>query len=165
MRSEQFASANQGKPPIAATVRPGEFKGEGVVPAKAAGKAAQAAPAPGGNVTPPESKEKQPAGEHPVKPEAAPNAPKVEEKPAVGEKPVKPEGAPKVEEKAVGEKPAKPEAPKVEEKHPAAEKPVKPEAAQKAVEKPPAPERKPGQPERKPAPKECGRPGEPPCQK
>ena len=46
MRGEQFASTNQGKPAIAATQRPGEFKGKGVVPAKAAGKAAQAARAP-----------------------------------------------------------------------------------------------------------------------
>ena len=37
---EQFQSANQGKPAIAATPRPGEFKGPGVVPAKAAGAAA-----------------------------------------------------------------------------------------------------------------------------
>jgi hypothetical protein len=40
MRGEQFSSANQGRPAIAATERPGEFKGKGVVPAKAAGKAA-----------------------------------------------------------------------------------------------------------------------------
>ncbi len=31
------ASANQGKPPVAATARPGEFSGRGVVPAKEAG--------------------------------------------------------------------------------------------------------------------------------
>jgi hypothetical protein len=41
----QFVSANQGKPAIAATERPGEFKGKGAVPAKAAGKAALAMPA------------------------------------------------------------------------------------------------------------------------
>jgi WXXGXW repeat (2 copies) len=34
---ELKASANQGRPPIAATARPGEFKGEGAVPAKEAG--------------------------------------------------------------------------------------------------------------------------------
>ena len=58
VRGEQFVSANQGKPAIAATQRPGEFKGKGVVPAKAAGKAAEA-PAPGGDVQP-KSKEKLP---------------------------------------------------------------------------------------------------------
>ena len=34
---ELRAAANNGKPPIAATVKPGEFKGEGAVPAKEAG--------------------------------------------------------------------------------------------------------------------------------
>jgi hypothetical protein len=138
MRGEQFASTNQGKPAIAATQRPGEFKGKGVVPAKAAGKAAQAAPAPGGNVEP-ESKEKPPAVEKLGKPEAPP----------------------KVEEKLAAEKPAKLEQPKVEQRPPAPEKPARPEA-QKAPERPAA-ERRPAQPERKPEAKECGRPGLPPC--
>ena len=35
MRGEQFVSTNRGRPAIAATPRPGEFKGKGVVPAKA----------------------------------------------------------------------------------------------------------------------------------
>ena len=58
----QFVSANQGKPAVAATARPGEFKGRGAVPAKAAGTAALAtpaqtpapaqAPAPAGNALP-----------------------------------------------------------------------------------------------------------------
>ena len=52
MRGEQFVSTNQGKPTIAATTRPGEFQGKGVVPARAAGKAVQAAPAPSGNGEP-----------------------------------------------------------------------------------------------------------------
>jgi hypothetical protein len=111
MRGEQFVSTNQGKPTIAATARPGEFQGKGVVPAKAAGKAAQAAPAPGGSAEP-ESKEKPPSGEKLVKPEAAPSAPKVETKPPAAEKLTKPE--------------ATPNAPKVEEKPPSAEKVVKP---------------------------------------
>jgi WXXGXW repeat (2 copies) len=51
MRSEQFVSTNRGKPAIAATARPGEFKGKGVVPARAAGKAAEIT-APAGNVAP-----------------------------------------------------------------------------------------------------------------
>ena len=173
MRGEQFVSTNQGKPAIAATQRPGEFKGKGVVPAKAAGKAAQAAPAPGGNVQP-ESKEKPPAVEKPLKPEGAPNAPKIEEKPPAVEKLVKPEpapNAPKIEKPPAVERPVKPEVapnpPKIEERLPAVEKPVRPEppnGAQKALERPPVPlERRPGQPERKPEAKECGRPGLPPC--
>ena len=160
MRGEQFASTNQGKPAIAATQRPGEFKGKGVVPAKAAGKAAQAAPAPGGNVEP-ESKEKPPAVEKRVKPEAAPTGSKVEEKPPAVEKLGKPEAPPKVEEKPAAEKPAKLEQPKVEQRPPAPEKPARPEA-QKAPDRPAA-ERRPAQPERKPEAKECGRPGLPPC--
>ncbi len=59
---EQFRFANQGKPAVAATPRPGDLKGPGVVPAKAPG-AAQLAPVP--NV-----------------------APKAEEKPAPGGKPL-----------------------------------------------------------------------------
>ena len=39
IRPEQFVSTNQGKPPIAATVRPADFKPNAVVPAKAAGTA------------------------------------------------------------------------------------------------------------------------------
>jgi hypothetical protein len=172
MRAEQFVSTNQGKPAIAATTRPGEFKGKGVVPAIAAGKAAQAAPVPGGNVQP-ESKEKPPAAEKLGKPEAAPGAPKPEEKPPVVEKLMKPEaapGAPKVEEKPpVVEKPGKPElapnGPKIEEKPP--EKPLRPESpngAEKAVERPVPLARRPAEP-RKPEVKECGRPGLAPCPK
>jgi WXXGXW repeat (2 copies) len=168
MRGEQFVSTNQGKPAIAATTRPGEFSGKGVVPARAAGRAAQAAPAPNGNVQP-ESKEKPPA-EKLNKPEVAPNAPKVEERPPAAEKLVKPEAtpnAPKVEVKPPAvEKLPKPEAipsaPKVEER-PAAERPARPPEPQRppAPPRPPTPERKPPPPERKPA--ECGRPGQPRC--
>jgi hypothetical protein len=32
MRGEQFVSTNRGEPAIAATARPGEFKGKGVIP-------------------------------------------------------------------------------------------------------------------------------------
>ena len=167
MRGEQFVSTNQGKPAIAATTRPGEFQGKGVVPAKAAGKAAQTAPTPGGNGEP-ESKEKVPSAEKLVKPEAAPpgagkltkpeaapNAPRVEEKPPAVEKLVNPQAAPgaKVEEKPPVEKLVKPEAapsaPKPEVKPPAVEKVTKPEAAPNAPkieEKRPAAE-KPAGPE------------------
>ena len=145
MRSEQFVSTNRGKPPVAATARAGEFKGKGVVPATAAGKAALAtpaapaplpAPAPNGNVLP-ETKEKPPIGEKPVQPGLPPTAPKLGEKPPAAEKLVTPEAAPpapKPEPKPPAvEKLAKPEAapppPKVEPKPPAAEKVAKPEIA------------------------------------
>jgi len=182
MRSEQFVSTNRGKPAIATTARPGEFKGKGVVPARAAGKAADNAPKPG---------EKPSAVEKPSKTEAAPKP--AEEKPSAVEKASKPEAAPKLEEKPVertakpeaapnapkaeekrpAEKAAKPEtAPnpaKIEERRPAIEKPAKPEPlnrAQREVEHPPAAaERRPVQPERKPEARECGRPGLPPCPK
>ena len=129
MRSEQFVSTNRGKPAIAATERPGQFKGKGVVPARAAGKAAEATPA--------ETKEKPASLEKPLAPGAAPGAAKVEEKHGPAETLAKPEaapGAPKAEEKhAPAEKLAKPEAapnpPKAEEKHAPAEKLAKPEAA------------------------------------
>jgi hypothetical protein len=151
MRGEQFVSTNRGKPAIAATARPGEFKGKGVVPARAAGKAAEAAPPPTGNVSP-ETKEKPTPAGQPATPALPPNAPKVEQKPAAAEKLVKPEGAPntpKVEGKPpAAEKPVKPEAapntPQVEQKPAAAERLVKPEAAPsapKVEQKPPAAER------------------------
>lgn len=46
---ELRASRNQGKPPIAATARPGELKGEGAVPAREAGGEYHAAPNQGHN--------------------------------------------------------------------------------------------------------------------
>jgi WXXGXW repeat (2 copies) len=64
------ASANQGKPPIAATAKPGEFSGGGAVAAKEAGAPYKPAPARGGetsnagNRTP----ENTNAGEHPATP-------------------------------------------------------------------------------------------------
>jgi hypothetical protein len=177
MRSEQFVSTNRGKPAIAATARPGEFKGKGVVPARAAGKAAEATPPPTGNV-PAETKEKPPIPGQPA-PTLPANAPKPREKPSTVEKPSKLEAAPKIEEKPVekavrpegapnapkaeekrpAEKLAKPEpapnAPKVPENRPATEKPVRPEpttGAQRAPEHPPAqPAPKPAQPAPKPA--------------
>ncbi len=85
-RSEQFVTANHGKPAIAATERPGQFKGKGVVPARAAGKAAEARPA--------ETREKPAALERPLAPGAAPGAPRVEEKHGPAETLAKPEAAP-----------------------------------------------------------------------
>ena len=52
MEATQFNSANKGKPAVAATERPGELKGPGVVPAKAAGTAeVQPAQAPNAALT------------------------------------------------------------------------------------------------------------------
>jgi hypothetical protein len=48
VKPEQFNATNKGKPAIAATPRPGDFKGEGVVPARAAG-AAETVPPTGPN--------------------------------------------------------------------------------------------------------------------
>jgi WXXGXW repeat (2 copies) len=190
MRSEQFVSTNRGKPAIAATARPGEFKGKGVVPARAAGKAAEVVPPPTGNV-PAETKEKPPTSGQPVAPVLPPNAAKPVGKPSAAEKPVSPgaaPNAPKVEQKPpAAERLVKPEpapnVPKVQENRPAIEKPVRPEpqnGAQRAPEHPPAqpapkpaqpapkpaqPAPKPAQPERKPEAKECGHPGQPACPK
>jgi WXXGXW repeat (2 copies) len=157
MRGDQFVSTNRGKPAIAATARPGEFKGKGAIPARAAGQAAlvapaaPAAPAPTGNA-PPEIKEKPPIGAKPAQQGLTPNAAKVEEKPPAAKKLVKPEptaNPPKIEEKRPAERPARPE-------------PTN--SAQKAPDRPPAQaEHRPAQPERKPEAKECGRPGLPPC--
>jgi hypothetical protein len=187
MRSEQFVSTNRGKPAIAATAKPGEFKGKGVIPARAAGRAAEIT-APAANVAP-ETKEKPPIAGQPA-PASPANAPKPAEKPLIeklskpetapklGQKPIektaKPEAlptAPKAEEKRPAEKLVEPgPAPRLEEKRPTIEKPARPEplnGAQQEVEHPRAQaERRPGaQPERKPEAKECGRPGLPPCPK
>jgi hypothetical protein len=142
VRGEQFVSANQGKPAIAATQRPGEFKGQGVVPAKAAGKAIQAATPVGGDVQP-ESREKLPPGEKPGKLEGAPSAPKTEERRPPAEGLAKPEVAPpvpKVEERLPPG--LVPHSPKIE-KPPTVEKLAKPEAAPSApkIERPPAVEK------------------------
>jgi hypothetical protein len=100
------------------TLPPGEFEGKGAVPAKAAGKAVQAAPLPGQNAEP-QTKERltappKPAGagatptsEKPVKLEQpSAGAPKTPEKLPVDLKPIVPAQAPGVE------RPVKPTAPK-----------------------------------------------------
>ena len=111
-----FVSANKGKPHIAATAKPGEFKGAAVIPAKAAGGPLQPVGA-----TPEPTKgefEKKPGGPTPeatkVKPENKVDQPKVE--PTPGETKIKPENKlerSKVEpmkvEPTPGETKAKPE--------------------------------------------------------
>ncbi len=150
---EQFSSANKGKPAIAATPHPGEFKGPGVVPTKGAG-AAQVAPAPGSNVLPPTGAptvEEKPKGEGKLPPGAKPlgagqppagqvvppgqplnGTAKPGEKPVTGEplNPPKAEQTLPTVEKPLGVTPAQPlNATKPAEKLPAVEKP-------KGVEKP-----------------------------
>ncbi len=191
----QFVSANQGKPAVAATARPGEFRGKGAVPARAAGKAALATPAqtpppaPAGNALPQGT---PPAAEKPIRPEAAPAAPnaaKREEK-APAERPpaaaVRPPAAaertPATERPPVAAKPpVAAERPPVAERPPAVVRPpVAPIERPAAAEKPPRPEpnaaaqrmiERPPAVAPKPAqperrpPSECGRPGLPACPK
>ncbi len=69
MEAMQFRSANQGRPAVAATQRPGELTGPGAVPAKAAGSAEVA---PAANAPPtPAGEQKLPPGAKP--PSSAPN--------------------------------------------------------------------------------------------
>jgi hypothetical protein len=152
MRSEQFQSTNNGKPAIAATERPGEYKGKGVVSATAAGKSVQSVPAPA-RTAQPESRQSPPGGQ-PNKPEAVPNAPRIEERPPAIERPVRPELSP-----------AQPP-PGFQQRPPAVERPVPPGPPNnmQRFERPPGAQPRPPQPEqRRPEAKECGRPGLPPC--
>jgi len=109
---DQFHYANQGKPPVAATARPGELKGPGALPAKAPGTA-EATPAgqnlaPKGEVRP--APIQRPAtvppmnAEKPIKPEEF-NTQKAQEKPPAGEKMEKPAAGEKMERPAAVEKP------------------------------------------------------------
>ena len=135
----QFVSANRGKPAVAATERPGEFKGKGAVPAKAAGKAAEAtptAPAPGGNALP-GTREKPPIGVKPAEPGAPATAPRIGERPPPAEKPVTPEAAPSAA-KREGKLPAAAERTPATEKLPAERPPVAAPKPPTAAAKPPA---------------------------
>jgi hypothetical protein len=141
LRPDQFLTTNQGKPAIAATPRPGDFKGKGVIPAKAAGSAQTTpATAPNGQPPTPMGEPKLPVGEKPIKAEPL-NAPKALEKlPGAPAQPVAPgqppNGATKLQEKLpAGEKPIKAEplnVPKAEEKPPGGPTPP-------TIAKPPAP--------------------------
>jgi hypothetical protein len=192
MKPELFDSTNHGKPKVAATARAAEFKGPGLVPAKAAGAVTPVKLEPGANPEPkteetrpgekPESK--TPAAEksdiEKKTPEAAPS-PRAE--PAVN-------GASKAVEKPLGEKPR--EKPTLREKNnpekktPEAAPPMKPEPAangapkveekslgERPRERPPGAEKNeiekmPPQnaaPAKRPEKKECGGPGQPECPK
>jgi hypothetical protein len=115
VNAQQFNSTNRGVPPIAATPRPGEFRGRNIVPARAAGSA-EAVPQTGPLGEPqklenqpkpgqPLNAERPPGGGQLIKPEPL-NVPKAQEKlpnqptapafvrPPVPAKPVQPALAP-----------------------------------------------------------------------
>ena len=181
---EQFHTENQGKPAVAATQRPGELKGPGVFPAKAAGTAAAPAASAIGEPKSPLGA-KPPAGApnpEPKPPQGATLTPNSEQKPAGApselqklkpvEKPSEP-GQPRSSAEKLGapaqmapveEKAVKPAAlPKVEtnpSQAPAAAsakpktEPVRPETGPKAGSKAPEAGPKPGP--KAPAPGEAG---------
>ena len=93
MDTMQFRSANQGKPPVAATARPGDLKGPGATPARAAGTAEVGPGAPPIAVP-------GPNGAQPLSPGAKPGEPAFGQKPGVGATPA-----------PIGEKPLSPESP------------------------------------------------------
>jgi hypothetical protein len=148
---DAFVTNNQGKPPVAATQRPGEFKGAAVAPAKAAGGPVKARPleeaTPGRN----ENEKAAPEGE-----KARPQA----EKPETKAEPEKAE--PKAEKAEPKAQKAEPKAeraePKAEKPTPKAEK-TAPKAeraepkAERAEPKAERPKAEAAQPKAKPEPK------------
>ena len=181
MDAMQFHSANQGKPAVAATARPGELKGPGAVPAKAAGSAElQPAQGPNGGqklapgAAPPGAapnlEHRLPSGAT-LPPGAAPGAPgqpqrmNPEEKPQSpvrSEEKLPPKGAPAELKPPAGEKPSRPE--------PGAERPQGAErpALQKPLERPqqvqrPEPPRVMERPAAPPAPHIEAMPAAPPA--
>jgi len=152
MEATQFHSANQGKPAIAATERPGEFKGPGAVPAKPAGSAAIAPNAPlppAGEQKPAPALERRLPSGATLPPVGQPGAPAPAPKPSLGERPTGTEqlNAPKVQEKI-----APKEAPRAN-LPPPAEAPVRPRVAPGAERiTPPKVAPKPQELQRPPAP-------------
>ena len=158
-----FVSANKGKPRIAATAKPGEFKGAAVIPAKAAGGPLQPAGATPGPTTGAAPGAPGPKGSPTQEPTKTPFEKKLE--------PPKPEATKPTPEKTLetpNPEPTKPapemkvERPKPEPTKPTPEMKIerpKPEATRNNPPKSgPGPQG--GKPERA-----CGRPGEPPCPK
>src|SRR5208337_83465 len=149
-----FAATNHGRPPVAATARPGEFSGRGVVAARAAG-AAYHAPA----MSPKEARAAAPAGNHPAENRPAENrpekgntargsAPRAPEshmaKPARRAESPRPSNETKAENKPSPAPKARESAPKEstpKASHPAP-KPQKPAAPPKKESAPPKEERK-----------------------
>jgi len=137
----QFHSANQGKPAVAATARPGELKGPGVMPATAAGSAAIAPGAPGEpqRLAPGEKPPESVPGLERKTPAGATLAPGEPQRLAPGEKPGAPAQTP------LGEKPVKTETPALAK--PAPDKAPGVPVEREGGAKPPAPK-----PEAKPEP-------------
>ena len=150
MEATQFRSANQGKPAVAATARPGDLKGPGAVPAKAGG-AAELAPASGPNALPTPNGEqklapgaKPPASAPNVRPSGAILAPAPPEpRPSLGEKPASPaQTAPGAKPPAASNKETRPfpeKTPGGATKPAGLEKPVRPEAPNRESKAPEAP--------------------------
>jgi hypothetical protein len=135
-----FVTNNQGKPPVAATQKPGDFKGAVVAPAKAAGGPIKARPLDETGAGRNEVEKGKPGAERPElkgeKPDVRPEAQRPEGQRPEGQKP---EG-----QRPEGQKPeARPEKPDA--------RPGKPEA------RPEKPEARPGKPDGKPE----GRPEKP----
>ncbi len=156
-----FVSTNHGKPPVAASARPGVLKGPAVVPATAAGEELKA---PAGALKPaiatPEAKPAPLEKTRPAATETKPAAPELKkiepEKKAAEPAPVKPAARPEVEKPAVERPVVERPAPKIEERRPQAERPAPHPAA-------PAPHAPPPQPKKPERP--CGHPGQPACPK
>jgi hypothetical protein len=162
---QNFARLNGGKPAIAATARPGEFKGPGVVTAKAAG-APYHAPA----MSPKEARAPAPAGNKPGANRPAENHP-AESRPAAN----RPPANRPAENRAAAPKPAPRPAPaehntsrpaenrpasRPMESRPAPSKPAARESAPRASKPAPAPkpERQAAPPKHESAPKPAARP-------
>ena len=132
----QFASVNHGRPAVAATAKPGEFKGAGVVPAKAS-----ASERLGSTRTEPKSTAK-PRTESTARPESKSRTePKTEAKPRTESKPAvthesKPEAKPRTEPKPATTHEPKPEAKPRPEPKPATTHESKPEPKPRTEPKP-----------------------------
>src|SRR5271170_1905734 len=130
----QFASVNHGRPSVVATARPGEFKGAGVVQAKASSSDRI------GNSRTETKSEAKPRGETPARTEtksAATRESKTESKPAAAREP-KTEAKPKTESKPATTHEPKTEAKPKAEPKPAATHAPKTESKPKAEPKPAA---------------------------
>jgi hypothetical protein len=160
-----FVTVNKGKPPVAATQKPGDFKGAVVAPARAAGGPIKARPldeaTPGGaedQKGKPELKGEKPEAQRPElkgeKPEAKPEAMKPEPK---DEKPQVRQREPKGEKPEARKHEPKADKPDAQKDEPKAGKPE----ARKHEPKAERPEAKPMKPEARPEPKAEPRPEKP----
>ena len=160
-----FVTNNQGKPPVAATQKPGDFKGAAVAPAKAAGGPIKARPLdeakPGRNdadKAKPEAQKPELKGEKPEGQKLEVQKPELRgEKPAVKPEALKPE--PKAEKRDALKPEPKTEKPDALKPEPKAERPEarheKPEARHEKpgakFEKPEKPKARPEKHEARPA--------------